>query len=120
MSAPPPPVVAGAHGTAGLDTLHVRVTGQVQGVGYRAFVRSTARPLGIAGWVCNHADGTVELAGQGAPEAIHALADALRRGPPAARVTAVEVLPDAALEGVRGFDVVHAPALRMAPDSERE
>ena len=68
-----------------LDRL-VIVQGFVQGVGYRAFALREARRLGIAGWVRNRADGTVEAVVSGSPDAVEAMLAALRRGPPGARV----------------------------------
>lgn len=66
--------------------LHVIVSGRVQGVGFRYFVRQHARSLDLRGWVANRPDGTVEVAAEGAPEAVDALRDLLREGPPGARV----------------------------------
>lgn len=74
-------------------TLHVCVRGRVQGVGYRAFVREQARRRGIVGWVCNRPDGSVEVATAGEADALAEFAAALGRGPPGARVTALETLP---------------------------
>lgn len=70
--------------------LHVR--GRVQGVGFRDFVERTAARLGIAGWVRNRADGSVEAVAGGEPAEIEALIEACRRGPSAARVDSLEVL----------------------------
>jgi acylphosphatase len=69
---------------------HVRVTGRVQGVGFRWFVRERARALGLAGWVKNRSDGSVELLVSGDANAADELLAAVRRGPPHARVDAVE------------------------------
>lgn len=69
----------------------LRIHGRVQGVGYRESLRWEAERLGVTGWVRNRRDGTVEAAIDGAPEAISALLDWCRAGPPAAMVTAVEV-----------------------------
>ena len=69
----------------------LRIHGRVQGVGYRESLRWEAERLGVTGWVRNRRDGTVEAAIDGAPEAISALLDGCRAGPPAARVNSVEV-----------------------------
>ena len=70
--------------------LHVRVTGVVQGVGFRWFVREKARRLGLAGWVRNLSDGSVEVAATGDPGQIDLLLDELKKGPPGAMVALVQ------------------------------
>ena len=69
---------------------HVVMRGRVQGVGYRAFVEHEALRLGLDGWVRNRRDGTVEAMFSGADDVVAAMIDACRRGPPAARVEAVD------------------------------
>ncbi len=71
-------------------TVRLRIYGRVQGVGYRAWTAQKARKLGLAGWVRNLNDGTVEAEVQGAREAIEALVAACHAGPPMARVTQVD------------------------------
>lgn len=71
-------------------TRHLRVSGRVQGVGYRDTMRAEALAHGITGWVRNRRDGTVEAVVQGDRGAVDALVDWARRGPPAARVTGLE------------------------------
>ena len=71
-------------------TLHLRISGRVQGVGYRDALRREARANGVAGWVRNRRDGTVEAILQGAPPAVDAVLAWARRGPPAARVSGVD------------------------------
>ncbi len=72
---------------ASLETLHVRVTGQVQGVGYRASAVREAHRIKVTGWVRNEADGTVQALLQGTPDQIDQMLEWMRHGPPAARVT---------------------------------
>ncbi len=67
--------------------------GRVQGVGYRQFVYTQARALGLCGTVQNRPDGSVQTIVVGEPAAVRALAERLREGPPAAMVTKVELLP---------------------------
>jgi len=69
---------------------HLVMRGRVQGVGYRAFVEHEALRLGLDGWVRNRRDGTVEAVFSGADDVVAAMIDACRRGPPAARVEAVD------------------------------
>jgi acylphosphatase len=66
------------------------VRGRVQGVGFRWFVEREAHVLGIAGWVRNNSDGSVEVLAVGTREQIVGLRSRLREGPRAARVDAVE------------------------------
>ena len=68
---------------------HVVVRGRVQGVGYRAFVEDEAVGLGLAGWVRNRRDGTVEALLSGPAVAVEAVIAACRRGPHGARVDVV-------------------------------
>lgn len=72
-----------------MSDLHVRVTGIVQGVGFRWFVREKARRLGLSGWVRNLPDGSVEVAASGQPGQLELLRGELRRGPNGARVDGV-------------------------------
>jgi acylphosphatase len=62
------------------------VSGRVQGVGFRWFVRQAARELGLAGRVRNLPDGTVEVEVAGPEEALARLRERLREGPPGSRV----------------------------------
>ena len=68
------------------------VRGRVQGVGFRWFVEREAHTLGIAGWVRNNVDGSVEVMAQGTGQQLLALKARLRQGPRAARVDNVEEL----------------------------
>lgn len=74
-----------------LRRIHGLVSGRVQGVGYRLFVRSSARTLGIAGWVRNLPDGRVELSAQGTEAALEDFEDALWAGPPLSKVQSLEI-----------------------------
>jgi acylphosphatase len=71
-------------------TIQFIIRGRVQGVGFRFFVLRAARAAGLVGWVRNLPDGSVEALASGDAEALARLREALRRGPPAARVEAVE------------------------------
>jgi acylphosphatase len=67
------------------------VAGKVQGVYYRAATAERAAALGLGGWVKNLADGRVEAVACGSLEALTEFAAWLWQGPPAARVTSVQV-----------------------------
>ena len=75
-------------------TVRLRITGNVQGVGYRIWATRTASGLGLRGWVRNRLDGSVEVLAIGAPEQIAVLIEACRRGPYGARVAEVTAFPD--------------------------
>lgn len=79
----------GAQGEAGLKSVHVTITGRVQGIGYRAWVDDEAMKRGLAGWVRNRRDGSVEAVFSGEAEAVTAMIAACNRGPLGARVTSV-------------------------------
>ena len=80
------------------------VRGRVQGVGFRWFVEREAHILGIAGWVRNNADSSVEVLAMGTRDQLAGLRSRLREGPRAARVDDVEeseVRPSADLSSFR-------------------
>ena len=68
----------------------VVLSGRVQGVFFRDSVRRMAASRAVAGWVRNNADGTVEAAFEGPPDAVQALIDFCRHGPRGAVVEKVE------------------------------
>ena len=72
-------------------TKHLIVRGRVQGVGFREYLRREAERLNVKGWVRNRHDGTVEAMLHGWPEDVAKILNWVRRGPPGARVTAMDV-----------------------------
>lgn len=72
--------------------VRLRITGHVQGVGYRWWAERQARGLALDGWVRNCPDGSVELLAIGDGAALERLVAACRGGPPAASVAAVQSL----------------------------
>ncbi|HWJ15795.1 MAG TPA: acylphosphatase [Gemmatimonadaceae bacterium] len=77
-----------------MTRLHVLATGLVQGVGFRWFVRESARRLDLAGWVLNRPDGAVEVMAEGEAAGVAALRAAVSEGPAGARVDGIQELPD--------------------------
>lgn len=69
----------------------VRVTGKVQGVGFRMATVRQAHSLGISGWVRNLDDGAVEALVQGPHDLVDAMLSWLRAGPPAAKVLDIDI-----------------------------
>ncbi|MGD9615341.1 MAG: acylphosphatase [Alphaproteobacteria bacterium] len=74
-----------------MRSVRLRISGRVQGVGYRAWTLQTAARLGVRGWVRNRANGTVEILVTGDEPAVAAMIEACRVGPRAARVGDVAV-----------------------------
>lgn len=77
--------------------IHVKMTGRVQGVGYRSWAVRTACALGLSGFVRNRHDRSVELVAEGLDEAVSTLLEQCHKGPLWARVDAVTPVrvPDA-------------------------
>ena len=74
-------------------TLRLTIRGRVQGVGFRYSMHEEAMRLGLAGWVRNRRDGSVEAVVQGVAPAVEAMRRWAERGPPAATVDSVEQGP---------------------------
>src|SRR4029077_17252431 len=81
------------------------VRGRVQGVGFRWFVEREAHILGVAGWVRNNADGSVEVLAIGSSEQLSGLSSRLRSGPRAARVDDVEEHETKPVSGLTTFRI---------------
>ena len=80
----------------------VIVHGLVQGVGFRYAVAAAARSRGVAGWVRNRSDGTVEAVFEGEPDAVEAMVEFVRNDPGHSSVERVEVSEEEP-EGLSGF-----------------
>ncbi len=85
--------------------VRLRVRGLVQGVGFRWSLCREAQSLGLSGWVRNRSDGSVEALAWGEAEAVARLLAWVAQGPPAARVSRVEVLEAAPeVDPTEGFE----------------
>ncbi len=82
----------------------VTVHGRVQGVGFRYAVERAARSRGVAGWVRNRSDGTVEAVFEGDADAVDSLVRVCRDGPRGSEVVGADVVEEAP-EGLAGFEV---------------
>ncbi|MEK9213309.1 acylphosphatase, partial [Sphingomonas sp. 2378] len=76
----------------GMIGRHLRITGHVQGVGYRYWFIGRAEARGLTGWVRNRADGSVEAVVQGSEDEVARIVAEAGSGPPAARVDRVEAI----------------------------
>ena len=93
----------------GSERLTARITGRVQGVGFRWWVRRHAEALGLTGWVMNADDErAVELVAEGPPDALDELERLMQRGPSGARVDAVEARREPASGEFDGFGIVRS------------
>lgn len=79
--------------------------GRVQGVSFRASMQREAERLGVRGWVRNQPDGSVRFVAAGSAEAVRALVDWARSGPPPARVDRLELDAVSPPGTTRGFEV---------------
>ena len=86
--------------------VRARVYGIVQGVGFRLWARGEATSLGLAGWVCNEADGSVTAHIAGLDEAVSTMIERLWEGPSGASVSRVDVEELAAGDALVGFRIV--------------
>ena len=82
---------------------HLVIHGRVQGVFYRGWSVEIAHDLGLAGWVRNRRDGTVEMLVSGPEAAVEAMIERCREGPPAARVDRIDVT-DSDEDAPSGFE----------------
>ncbi|HSW87603.1 MAG TPA: acylphosphatase [Candidatus Saccharimonadales bacterium] len=85
---------------------HLLITGTVQGIGYRQFVKSHARKMGITGWVKNLPDGSVEAILQGDTAKIEEMITLCKKGPFLAEVKDVEVLWEEATSTFDSFTIL--------------
>jgi acylphosphatase len=81
------------------------VRGRVQGVGFRWFVEREAHILGVAGWVRNNADSSVEVLAMGTRDQLSALKSRLQQGPRASRVDQVEESEAKPVRGLKAFRI---------------
>jgi acylphosphatase len=88
-----------------LETRRFIVRGRVQGVGFRWFVEREAHMLGIAGWVRNNSDGSVEVLATGTRDQLFGLRSRLQRGPRAARVDDVQESEARPVPGLNTFRI---------------
>ena len=84
---------------------HFTIRGRVQGVCYRMYARDRAEELGLAGWIRNRSDGSVEVVAEGEESAIVAFRDWCRVGPPLAVVTDVRDAYAEPTGEFRAFDI---------------
>ncbi|WP_150496816.1 acylphosphatase [Roseibium aquae] len=87
-----------------IRSVHVLISGRVQGVSYRAWCADEAVSLGLTGWVRNRSDGAVEALFCGPQAAISTMLQAAEDGPIHARVEGVAILGEGDME-TEGFEI---------------
>lgn len=87
------------------EHVEARITGRVQGVGFRHFTMQQARRIGVDGWVRNESDGSVRVVAEGPKDALDAFLKRLQHGPSSARVEAVDANWTSASGKLNGFTV---------------
>jgi acylphosphatase len=85
-------------------TRHLRISGRVQGVGFRYSLLAEAKARGLGGWVRNRRDGSVEALLQGEEAAVEAVIAWARRGPAGARVDSLDIQSPPGQPELTGFD----------------
>lgn len=83
---------------------HLRITGRVQGVSYRAWFERQARLHGLTGWVRNRADGSVEAVIHGTPALLERMIGEAWQGPARAAVSGIDIA-DTAYGGPEQFEI---------------
>ncbi len=84
---------------------HVFVSGRVQGVFFRTETQDEATRQGVTGWVRNLPDGRVEAVFEGEKDRVDRLVEFCKHGPPGARITNVEVIPESYTGEFRNFRI---------------
>lgn len=87
-----------------MKQVHLLISGFVQGVGYRAFVRNKAKELGICGWVRNLADNRVEVVAQGSEDNLNKLINICSKGHFFSEVKNVSVVWEKPREEFESFE----------------
>jgi acylphosphatase len=88
-----------------IERLEATVSGRVQGVGFRWFVRSNAARLKLTGWTANQPDGSVKVVAEGKTHALDDLQRALKEGPPGSHVEHVNASRTSATGDFPKFEI---------------
>ncbi|MAH22027.1 MAG: acylphosphatase [Thaumarchaeota archaeon] len=86
--------------------IHVVVSGEVQGIGYRAFIKRRAQSIGVIGWIRNLENGSVEAVFQGESDIIEEVIAICNRGPVFARVKNVQVFKEEPRDDLSNFSII--------------
>lgn len=90
-----------------IERRHIVLRGEIQGVGFRYFAQREATALGVAGWIRNRLDESVEIEAQAESGALNRFEVAMRRGPGLACVSSAEISPMKPVPDAAGFQILH-------------
>jgi acylphosphatase len=90
------------------ERIHIRVTGHVQGVGFRSFVQQSGVLFGLTGWVRNVGYSTVETVAEGPRDRLEKFAEAMKNGPRAGRVDEARIEWEKAKGEFQNFSVKYS------------
>lgn len=88
-----------------MKRIHLIISGDVQGVGFRAYAKAQATKMGLTGWVRNREDRTVEVVAQGEKDLLEKLLAIVRRGPQISWVENVRVTWEEAANDLPTFEI---------------
>jgi acylphosphatase len=89
------------------DRAHAIIHGRVQGVCFRIETQRAAQRIGLAGWVRNLADGTVEAVFEGTPGQVDRMLEWCHQGPPASQVTKVDIRRQTHPKSFASFEITY-------------
>jgi acylphosphatase len=89
-----------------MKAVHCIISGNVQGVGYRQWVRQAAQHSGVTGWVKNRSDGSVEMVLSGDDGDVENTIREVRKGPPLSHVVDITINPYTRAETFSSFSVL--------------
>lgn len=87
-------------------SVRLYITGTVQGVFFRGFIKENAEKLDLKGFTRNLEDGRVEVFVEGDPDKVNQMVDICRKGPKHSKVDNVEIIPEK-FQDLKGFKVLH-------------
>lgn len=90
-----------------MQRVHLVISGDVQGVGFRSWVRGQAQDLQLTGWVKNREDGAVEVIAEGLPENLDEFVKHCRQGPDVAWIEHMDITQRDATGEFVSFEIVY-------------
>jgi len=89
-----------------MKTIRIHITGMVQGVFFRKFIKDQADKIGVKGYVRNLEDGRVEVVIEGKEQAVNEMLKICRKGAPYSQVKELEI-EDLRTEDFKEFKILH-------------